>query len=80
MFNWQLRQLLDQNPGRTFFYIYGSGRPKYQCMHLEPSAATTDKEWYVVKMSDADLPEIEGPRRGAVNSEAVINSYDWFVP
>ncbi len=79
MFDWQLRRMLDENAGRSFFYSYASGRAKYQCLHLDPSAATTDKEWYVIKYSDAVLPESEGPRRGAVNTEAVINAFDWVT-
>ena len=79
MFNWQLRRMLDENSGRTFFYSYASNRPKYECLHLQIDADTTDKEWYVVKFSDADLPTIEGPRRGAVNSEAVVNAFDWVT-
>ena len=79
MFNWQLRLMLDQNPGRTFFYTYSSGRVLYECKHLQVDADTTDKEWYVIKFSDADLPTMEGPRRGAVNSEAVVGQLDWVT-
>ena len=58
-------------------YTYASERPKYICRNTDIDANETDTDWYIWKYSDADLPTIEGPRQGAVNSEAVINLLAW---
>ena len=62
---------------RDKFYPYSSGRVKYECRNEDVDAAETDTDWEVWKYSDADLPTIEGPREGAVNTEAVVNALSW---
>jgi hypothetical protein len=58
-------------------YTYASGRVKYICKNTDINASESRTDWVVWKYSDADIPVIEGPRTGAVNSEAVVNAYPW---
>jgi len=58
---------------------YLSGRPKYLCKNTDIDADETDTDWRIWKYSDADLPTIEGPRVGAVNTEAAINGLSWVT-
>lgn len=58
-------------------YEHASTRPKYICKNVDIDANETDTDWYIWKYSDADLPTIEGPRQGAVNSEVVIDALPW---
>ena len=64
---------------RTMFYAYSSGRVKYKCKHVDIDANTTDADWDIWKYSDDDFPNDEGPRIGAVNTEAVINALSWNI-
>jgi len=58
-------------------YAHASERPKYICKNTDIDANETDTDWYIWKYSDADLPTIEGPRIGAVNTELVIDGLSW---
>jgi len=69
--------LAGQYYKRTRFYEHASGRVKYKCKNTDIDANETDTDWYIWKMSDADSPIIEGPRQGAVNTEAAINGLSW---
>ena len=63
---------------QTFPYLYSpSGRPKYICKNIGIDTAKTATDWYVWKYSDADIPQSEGPRRGAINTELGIDAYSW---
>lgn len=60
-------------------YAWSSGRPKYICKNTDIDALETDTDWEIWKYTDAELPEIEGPRTGAVNTEAAINALSWNI-
>jgi len=58
-------------------FEYVSENLKYLCRNTDVDAEETDTDWDVWKFSDADLPTIEGPRTGAVNSEAAVDGFSW---
>ncbi len=60
-------------------YEWPSTRPKYICKNKDSEALETSADWLIWKYTDADLPEIEGPRIGAVNTEAAINALPWNI-
>ncbi len=60
-------------------YTHASGRVKYVCRNTDIDAAETDTDWFCWKYSDAAVPEIEGPRQGAVNTEATVNALSWVT-
>lgn len=64
---------------RTFSYAYASDRIKYLCKNTDIDANSTDADWKIWKYSDSDLPAMEGPRIGAINTEAVIDSLAWNI-
>jgi hypothetical protein len=68
------RLLADQYYKRMKPYGHASGRPKYVCRNTDIDANETDTDWFCWKYSDADLPEIEGPRQGAVNTEGTVDA------
>lgn len=60
-------------------YAWASARPKYIARNTDIDALEIDADWSIWKYTDADLPEIEGPRTGAVNTEAAINALAWNI-
>ena len=58
-------------------YIHASGRLKYYCKNTDIDANETDTDWWIWKYSDDAIPGSEGPRLGAVNTEAAINALSW---
>ena len=58
-------------------YIHASGRLKYYCKNTDIDANETDTDWWIWKYSDDAIPGTEGPRLGAVNTEAAINALSW---
>ena len=73
------RLLAGQYYKRLKTYSYASGRIKYSCQNTDIDANETDTDWFCRKFTDADPPESEGPREGAVNSEAVVNALGWNI-
>lgn len=69
--------LADNYWKRMLPYTHASGKPKYICRNTDIDANYTDVDWWVWKYSDADIPIIEGPRIGAVNTEIVVDAYPW---
>lgn len=61
----------------NYFYAYSNGRVKYHCRNIDIDANLTDSDWYIWKYDNAKLPRSEGPRTGAINTEAVINALSW---
>ena len=62
---------------RMKLYGYGSGGIKYLCRNTSVDAEETDEDWDIWKFSDEDLPTLEGPRVGAVNTEGVVDGLGW---
>jgi len=60
-------------------YEYSSGRLKYVCKNNDIDANETDTDWNISKFTDADSPEIEKERTGAVNTELVIDGLSWNI-
>ena len=58
-------------------YTHASERIKYVCKNTDIDASETDTDWFCWKYSDADIPEIEGPRQGAVNTEGAVDALSW---
>ena len=73
------RILGDQYYKRMKIYAYGSGRAKYICKNTDIDAAESDTDWFCWKLTDADLPDKEGPRLSAVNAEATIDAKSWNI-
>jgi hypothetical protein len=65
------------NYRRLKMFEYASGNLKYLCRNTNIDAEETDGDWDVWKFTDADLPTIEGPRTGAVNTEGVVDAFNW---
>lgn len=65
-------------PKRRKQYNWSNGNPKYIAYHFDIDANETDTNWEITKYS-SDTLEDEGPRLGAVNTEAVINALDWNI-
>lgn len=69
-------------PVRVKNYYYSDGNGKYTCENSNLDAATTDENWKIYKDTydaNGNPDETEGPRVGAVNSEAVINALPWNI-
>jgi len=64
---------------RLKMYEYSSGRLKYVCKNNDIDANETDTDWNISKFTDADSPEIEKERTGAVNTELVIDGLSWNI-
>jgi len=64
---------------RTKTYNYASGKMKYFCRNTDVDASETDTDWYITKFLDSDVYGDEGPRTGAVNTEAAINALSWNI-
>ena len=60
-------------------YTHASGRIKYKCLNTDIDAGETDTDWFCWKYSDASIPEIEGPRQGAVNTEGTVDGLGWVT-
>jgi len=60
-------------------YTHASGNPKYICKNEDIDANETDTDWIIWRYSDADVPTIEGPRTGAVNTEAIVDALSWVT-
>lgn len=73
------RLLADQYYKRMKSYAYGSTRIKYVCKNTDIDANETDTDWFCWKYTDAAAPETEGPRQGAVNTEAAVNGLSWNI-
>ena len=73
------RILNDQYYLRMKPYVHASRRPKYICKNTNIDANETDTDWLCWKYSDADIPEIEGPRQGAVNTEGTVDALSWNI-
>lgn len=81
----RLRLTVDETTAKTYWrrfkpYLYSpSGRPKYIGKNTDIDAAETDTDWSIWKYTDADIPEIEGPRFGAVDTEGGIDGLSWNI-
>ena len=66
---------------RTKPYIYASGRVKYLCKNTDIDAAEADTDWLCWKYTDADIPEIEGPRTSAAGVALVgdVDGLAWNI-
>ena len=73
------RLLNDHYYQRMKPYSYASGNIKYLCKNTDIDANETDTDWLIWKFTDADIPEKEGPRTGAVNTEAGIDGLGWNI-
>ena len=73
------RLLADQYYQRGKTYTHASGRVKYVCRNTDIDANETDTDWFCWKFTDAALPDKEGPRSGAVNTEAAIDALSWNI-
>ena len=73
------RLLADQYYQRMKVYTHASGRPKYICKNTDIDAELTDTDWFVWKLTDASIPDKEGPRQSAVNAEGTIDALDWNI-
>jgi len=73
------RILNDQYYKRMKIYAYGSGRAKYICKNTDMEAAEGDTDWFCWKLTDAALPDKEGPRLSAVDAEATIDAKSWNI-
>ena len=73
------RLLADQYYARMKTYAHSSGRIKYLCKNTDIDAGETDTDWFCWKFTDAALPDKEGPRSGAVNTEAAIDALSWNI-
>ena len=73
------RLLSNQYYKRTKIYAYSSGRIKYLCKNTDIDAGTTDTDWLCWKFTDAALPDSEGPRLGAVNTEGTVDALSWNI-
>ena len=71
--------LADNYYKRMKPYTHASGRVKYLCKNTDIDANTTDTDWIIWKYGDSDIPEIEGPRTGAVNTEGVVDALSWNI-
>jgi len=71
--------LADSYWQRMYPYLYASDRPKYICKNTDIDANLTDTDWRIWKYTDADIPQIEGPRTGAINTEVVVNALGWNI-
>jgi len=71
------RLLSNQYYKRTRIYAHSSGRIKYLCKNTDVDAETTDTDWLCWKFTDAALPNSEGPRSGAVNTEGTVDALSW---
>jgi len=60
-------------------YLHTSTKPKYICKNTDIDANETDTDWYIWKYTDADIPQIEGPRTGACNTEGVVDALGWNI-
>jgi hypothetical protein len=60
-------------------YLYASTRPKYICKNTDIDANVTDLDWYIWKYTDANIPQVEGPRNGSVATEIIIDTLDWNI-
>jgi len=60
-------------------YSYANGNIKYVCNNEDIDANETDTDWLCWKFTDADIPDKEGPRAGAVNTEAAVNTLSWNI-
>jgi hypothetical protein len=68
------RLLADQYYQRGKTYTHASGRVKYVCRNTDIDANETDTDWFCWLYSDADVPDWEGPRQGAVNTEGTVDA------
>lgn len=68
------RIYINKDYTRALYYSYSSGRIKFSAENIDIDAAKTDVTWDVTKFSDADLPERQGPHKGACNTEAVCEA------
>ena len=73
------RLLGDQYYARMKIYAYDSGRPKYICKNTDIDAAESDADWYCWKLTDAALPDKEGPRLSAVAAVGTIDAKGWNI-
>lgn len=71
--------VLNEYYPRMKSYNYSSGRVKYICHNTDIDAAETDTDWSIFKYVDSDAMEYEGPRTGAVNTEAAIDGLSWNI-
>jgi len=69
----------EANYPRMKVFNYGSGRIKYICKNTNIDANETDTDWLIWKFTDSDEFDREGPRSGAVNTEAVIDGLSWNI-
>lgn len=60
-------------------YSYSSGNIKYVCTNDNIDAAESDTDWDCTKYTDADVPDSEGVRQGAVNTEGAIDGLSWNI-
>ena len=73
--------LADNYYKRMKPYTHTSGRVKYLCKNTDIDAAESDIDWFAWLYTDADVPEIEGPRicTGGVATEGAINALSWNI-
>ena len=60
-------------------YSHASGNIKYVCNNTDIDANETDTDWLCWKYTDVAIPDKEGPRVGAVNTEAAVNGLSWNI-
>ena len=63
---------------RRVQYNWSNGNPKYLAYNVNSDAVETDTDWEITKYTE-DVLKQQGPFRGAVNSEAVINALSWDI-
>ena len=73
------RLLSNQYYKRTKIYAHSGGRIKYLCKNTDIDAGETDTDWLCWKYTDAALPNSEGPRSGAVNTEGTVDALSWKI-
>ena len=71
--------LADHYYKRMKPYTHASSRPKYVCKNTDIDANETDTDWFCWKYTDAAIPEVEGPRQGAVNTEGTVDGLSWNI-
>ena len=71
--------LADTYYKRLKLYNYASDRVKYVCKNTDIDANETDADWSIWKCTDADALAKEGPRSGAVDTEAGIDALGWNI-
>jgi len=69
----------ETNYCRVKPYLYVSDNIKYICKNTDIDANDTDTDWVIWKYSDAEVPEKEGPRTGAVTNAGVIDALSWNI-